>query len=97
MTSRRIRVLILLSFFLVNILFSVIPALVDPVSAKSVTPHGFETVLEYINQTNVIDHVKFFSNRSRFTGYPGFFEGAQYIASKFSEYGLQPYGTRNLL
>jgi len=56
------------------------------------TPRGFNVVINNINMTNIIEHVKFFSARSRFTGYPGFFEAAQYIASKFKEYGLQPYG-----
>jgi len=56
------------------------------------TPHGFNIVIDNINMTNIIDHVKFFSARSRFTGYPGFFEAADYIAAKFEEYGLQPYG-----
>jgi hypothetical protein len=42
--------------------------------------------------TNIMEHVKFLSSEPRFTGYPGFFKAAEYIASKFREYGLQPYG-----
>jgi len=56
------------------------------------TPHGFNIVIDNINMTNIADHVKVLSAQSRFTGYPGFFEAANYIASKFEEYGLQPYG-----
>jgi len=56
------------------------------------TPHGFNIVIDNINLTNIMNHVKFFSRSSRFTGYTGFFEAAEYIASKFEEYGLQPYG-----
>ncbi len=56
------------------------------------TPHGFNIVIDNINMTNIVDHVKFFSAQSRFTGYPGFFDAANYIASKFEEYDLQPYG-----
>jgi len=56
------------------------------------TPRGFNIVINDINMTNIMEHVKFLSSRSRFTGYPGFFEAARYIESKFKEYGLQPYG-----
>lgn len=55
------------------------------------TPRGFNTVIESIDVANLMDHVRFLSNRSRFTGYSGFFEAADYIASKFQEYGLKPY------
>ena len=56
------------------------------------TPHGFNIVIDNVDMDNIADHVRFFSARSRFSGYPGFFEAADYIASKFEEYGLQPYG-----
>ena len=56
------------------------------------TPRGFNIVIDNINSSNIMEHVKFFSSRSRFTGYPGFFEAANYIASKFKEYELQPRG-----
>ena len=45
-----------------------------------------------VNKYNIEQHVKFFSSLgSRVTGYPGFFEAAEYIAEKFSEYGIEPY------
>ncbi|MEM2341584.1 MAG: hypothetical protein QXX94_02655 [Candidatus Bathyarchaeia archaeon] len=56
------------------------------------TPRGFNIVIDHINLSNIMEHVKFFSSASRFTGYPGFFEAANYIAKKFEEYGLQPRG-----
>lgn len=45
-----------------------------------------------IDKYNIQQHVEFLSKLgSRVTGYPGFFEAANYIAEKFSEYGVEPY------
>ena len=65
----------------------------NSIYASSTSPHGFDTVIASINETAIIEHVKFLSSlESRFTGYPGFFEAAEYISSKFKEFGLEPYG-----
>lgn len=59
------------------------------------TPHNFYEVVSSINQTVFKNDVKILSSSSRFTGYPGFFEAANYIASKFKEFGLVPYGNNS--
>ncbi|MHA1832764.1 MAG: FtsX-like permease family protein [Candidatus Baldrarchaeia archaeon] len=53
----------------------------------------FEIALKSIDKEAIQQHVKFFTNcGSRVTGYPGFFKAAEYISSKFEEYGVKPYG-----
>lgn len=50
----------------------------------------FRVVAENIDDENIKEHLKFLTQvGSRVTGYPGFFEAADYIASKFKDYGLQ--------
>ncbi|MGC9202090.1 MAG: FtsX-like permease family protein [Thermoproteota archaeon] len=55
------------------------------------SPHNFYEVINNVNQTAFKSDVRYLSSFSRFTGYPGFFEAANYIASKFKELGLLPY------
>ncbi|MGC9202503.1 MAG: FtsX-like permease family protein [Thermoproteota archaeon] len=55
------------------------------------TPHNFYEVVNSINKTDFENDVKVLSSVSRFTGYPGFFKAANYIATKFKEFGLIPY------
>jgi len=63
------------------------------VSALSQSPHGFDLIINNVNKTLINEHVEFFSTdcEPRITGYSGFFRAADYIAKKFSEYGVQPY------
>ena len=45
------------------------------------------------NFQNIKDNLKILSSfKSRMTGYPGFYKSAEFIASKFKEYGLEPIG-----
>ncbi len=75
-----------------------LPSFVTPVIAdlpytSSISPRGFDNVISSINETNIVEHAKFFSSlESRFTGYLGFFKAGEYISSKFKEYDLKPYG-----
>jgi len=59
------------------------------------SPHNFYEVINSVNQTIFKNDVRYLSNFSRFTGYPGFFEAANYVASKFKELGLLPYGNNS--
>ena len=56
------------------------------------TPHGFEKVIASFNKTLFIEDVRALSRSSRFTGYPGFFEAANYIADVFRRAGIAPLG-----
>jgi ABC-type antimicrobial peptide transport system permease subunit len=59
------------------------------------SPHGFDILIDNINETKIMEHVRFFSKvDSRVTGYPGFFKASNYITEKFEEYGIQPYGDK---
>jgi len=63
---------------------------------QNANPVDFEVALENIDREAIQQHVRFFSNLgSRVTGYPGFFNAADHIVSKFEEYGVQPYGTKS--
>ena len=83
---------LLLSFFEASILSYALEPSVSQGAEVPTTPRGFNIVINNLNMTNIMEHVKFLSSEPRFTGYPGFFKAAEYIASKFREYGLQPYG-----
>ncbi|MEM0171620.1 MAG: FtsX-like permease family protein [Thermoproteota archaeon] len=81
-------------FILMSLLFIVSSTLQSSIFAVPPipTPHNFYEVVNSINETAFENDVKVLSNASRFTGYPGFFEAANYIAAKFKEFGLVPYG-----
>jgi hypothetical protein len=56
------------------------------------TPHGFDTILQMLNETSIkMTALSLSSFNDKVSGYPGFFSAADYIASKFTEYGLKPY------
>jgi len=51
--------------------------------------NGIENAIIDLNYSAIKSHVKFFSSlSSRVAGYPGSYEAANYIISKFREYGL---------
>jgi hypothetical protein len=51
----------------------------------------FNEVIREINLTKIKEYVHFFSSLdSRMTGYPGFYQAANYIYEKFRELGLDP-------
>jgi len=53
----------------------------------------FKVVAEKISKEEITQHIKFFSSlQSRVSGYPGFFEAAEYVVSRFKEYNITPYG-----
>ncbi|MEM1508373.1 MAG: FtsX-like permease family protein [Thermofilaceae archaeon] len=56
------------------------------------TPHGFEKIIVHFNKSLFIEDVQALSKSSRFTGYPGFFEAANYIADVFKGAGIAPLG-----
>ncbi len=90
----RIRLLII-SFILITLLSLTVPytSLIKAQQSSVRTPHGFEKIIESLNKTAIMEHVRFFSSLgSRVTGYPGFFKAAEYIVAKLREYGVQPYG-----
>ena len=64
-------------------------------SANCISPEaviGLNKILEGMNKTLVIHHIRYLSSLgSRVSGYPGFFKAAEYIAEKFTEYGVKPY------
>ncbi|TLN00701.1 M28 family peptidase, partial [bacterium] len=74
------------------------PVFIRPVSAQNEPSEEelrrqFATVLQSLDTERIKGHVQFFSSvSSRVTGYPGFFESVDYMVSKFSEYGIRPYG-----
>jgi len=73
-------------------------ALSEPSMGSSISPHGFDVLLDNINKTSIMEHTQFFSEvDSRVTGYPGFYKAADYIVEKFDEYGIQPYGEEGYL
>ena len=52
-------------------------------------PYDYASLISQINMTNIREHIFRLSNLgSRVTGYPGFYEAAEYIKEKFLEYGL---------
>jgi ABC-type antimicrobial peptide transport system permease subunit len=55
------------------------------------TPHNFYEVISALNITLYKEEVKLLSSESRFTGYPGFYKAANYIAKVFEESGVAPY------
>ncbi|MEM2150886.1 MAG: FtsX-like permease family protein [Candidatus Bathyarchaeia archaeon] len=64
------------------------PDIVDPDNTNI-----FATIAKEINETEIINHLKFLTSlKSRVTGYPEFYRAAQYIVSKFKEYNVKPYG-----
>jgi len=85
----------ILSFILFLLVISTIKLQLNVVSQPPpiVTPHNFYEVVHSINQTLYKEDVKKLSSSSRFTGYPGFFEAAEFIAQRFRELGLQTYGS----
>jgi len=64
-----------------------------PISAQAHIGEDFSPVLESLNVTEVTRHIHYLSNLpnsslpSRFTGYPGFYQAADYIASTLQGYG----------
>jgi len=76
---------LMLNFYGNNSTFAAPPSLPS-------TPHNFQLVISSFNKTQFMEDVRYLSSLARFTGYPGFFEAASYIASKFKEFGLTPYG-----
>lgn len=75
---------ILLASFLQLSLINAQPAVI--------TPHRFNEVIASLNKTSFKQEVELLSRESRFTGYPGFFKAAHYIAQVFREAGIPPYG-----
>ena len=62
-------------------------------SESELLPTKFKKVIENINMTEIQDHVSYLSNLgSRVSGYEGSQKASEYIAEKFSEYDIQPYG-----
>jgi len=52
--------------------------------------HLIEETLTVLNFTNIIRHITNLSQLNRFTGYPGFYEAAQYITAELEKLGLKP-------
>jgi ABC-type antimicrobial peptide transport system permease subunit len=63
----------------------------QPLAPPIATPRGFEKIIHFFNSTLYREEVKLLSSESRFTGYPGFFKAANYIAKVFEEAGVAPY------
>lgn len=91
-TKPRINTLLLLS--MVTIVSASILQIPPIMSAQPVivTPHKFNEVVASLNETLFIQEVELLSRESRFTGYPGFFKTANYIAQVFRKAGIPPYG-----
>jgi len=86
---------LVLSFLILSLLISTTGLQIEVTSQPPpvVTPHNFYEVVHSINQTLYKEDIKKLSSFSRFTGYPGFFETAEFIAQRFRELGLQTYGS----
>ena len=88
MRKSRSVVLLLISLLLLFQSFAWIPL----TNAQPQNRKDLETFMHEISFDNVFANIKFFSSlRSRFTGYPGFYQAASYIKQKFQEYGLKPF------
>ncbi|MCX8171387.1 MAG: M28 family peptidase, partial [Candidatus Bathyarchaeota archaeon] len=62
-------------------------------SGSELLPTKFTKAIENINMTEIQKHVYYLSNLgSRVSGYEGNIKASEYIAEKFREYGIQPYG-----
>jgi len=88
MSLNRMKTLHLVSSML---LFSLIFSLCDlNLTCAEEGQIDFRVVAENISSENIKEHLKFLTQvGSRVTGYPSFFEAANYIGAKFREYGLE--------
>lgn len=58
-------------------------------SLLSVNEVNYSGLITQVNETRLIEHIKFFSGlSSRVSGYPGFYEAASYIIQRFEKSGL---------
>jgi len=77
------------SFMLYLFIFSLLVQMVTNTCYSSATKSNDTTIIQNIDMDSVKTHVLYFSSlNSRMTGYPGFYEAADYIFQRFTEYGL---------
>ena len=77
-------------FLLAFLFFSLLLSSSVPYLSCAEDQINFGVVAQNIDQENIKEHLMFLTQvASRVTGYPGFFKAADYIASKFKDYGLE--------
>ncbi|MEM0119670.1 MAG: hypothetical protein QXJ38_04700, partial [Thermofilaceae archaeon] len=93
MSAKKLHVSVILALLIVVTLQASILQ-VPLISAQPVvvTPRRFNEVIASLDKTLFQQEVELLSKESRFTGYPGFFKAANYIAQVFRENGIPPYG-----
>ncbi|MBS7635409.1 M28 family peptidase [Candidatus Bathyarchaeota archaeon] len=87
--------ILLLNFLVISILLpeKVVGIALSIDTASEFLPTKFTKAIESINITEIQNHVRTLSSfGSRVSGYEGNIKASEYIAEKFREYGVQPYG-----
>jgi ABC-type antimicrobial peptide transport system permease subunit len=90
-TSKNVRpsiviMCLMLSITFTHTIFSQSPQMLS----QAEIDHLIGETLTELNYTNVVRHVVNLGQLSRFTGYPGFYEAAQYIVDELRKVGLEP-------
>ncbi|MEM1690513.1 MAG: FtsX-like permease family protein [Thermosphaera sp.] len=94
MSAKKLHVSVILVLLIVGVTLQASIFQVPLISAQPVvvTPRRFNEVIASLDKTLFQQEVELLSKESRFTGYPGFFKAANYIAQVFRENGIPPYG-----